>query len=43
MPGVGSKHFAYTKKGKEAAAAESRRTGKQMTKVKKTGNRRRSR
>jgi len=40
MPRVGSKHFAYTAKGKKAAAAEARRTGKKMTNVKKTGKRR---
>ena len=40
MPRVGSKHFAYTAKGKKAAAAEARRTGKKMTNGKKNGKRR---
>ena len=32
MPTVGKKHFAYTEKGKKAAEAESKRTGKKVKK-----------
>jgi len=36
MPKVGGKKFSYTKKGKAAAKAYAKRTGKKMTKRKKT-------
>ena len=32
MPKVGSKHYPYTEKGKKAAEAESKRTGKSVQK-----------
>ena len=32
MPKVGKKKFSYTKKGKAAAKAYAKRTGKKMTK-----------
>tara|TARA_Y100000592_G_C5438018_1_gene301801 strand:+ start:609 stop:758 length:150 start_codon:yes stop_codon:yes gene_type:complete len=34
MPKVGGKKFSYTKKGKAAAKAYAKRTGKRMTKAK---------
>ena len=36
MPLVGGKKFGYGKKGKAAAKAYAKRTGKKMTKGKKT-------
>lgn len=30
MPKVGTKHFPYTKKGKEAAKKEAKKTGKKV-------------
>jgi hypothetical protein len=30
MPKVGSKHFAYSRKGRKAAKAEAKRTGKSL-------------
>jgi len=36
MPKVGKKHFSYSKKGKAAAKAYAKRTGKTITKGKKT-------
>jgi hypothetical protein len=35
MPKVGSKKFAYTKKGKAAAKSYAKKTGKPMTRKKK--------
>ncbi len=35
MPKVGSKHYSYTKKGRAAAKAAARRTGKKVTNTKK--------
>jgi len=35
MPKVGSRHFAYTKKGKAAASKYAKKTGKKMTRKKK--------
>ena len=35
MPKVGKRHYPYTAKGKAAAKAASKRTGKKMTKKKK--------
>jgi hypothetical protein len=35
MPKVGKKHFAYTKKGQDAAKRYAKATGKSMTKKKK--------
>ena len=35
MPKVGSKRFAYTKKGKAAASKYAKKTGKPMTRKKK--------
>jgi|TARA_R100001129_G_C5250387_1_gene228162 hypothetical protein len=35
MPKVGGKKFSYSKKGKAAAKAYAKRTGKRMTKGKK--------
>jgi hypothetical protein len=32
MPKVGKRHFSYTKKGKAAAKAHAKRTGKKITK-----------
>ena len=34
MPKVGGKKFSYTKKGKAAAKAYAKRTGKKITKAK---------
>ena len=36
MPKVGGRHFSYSKKGKAAAKSYAKRTGKKMTKSKKT-------
>ena len=36
MPKVGGKRFGYSKKGKAAAKAYAKRTGKRITKGKKT-------
>lgn len=35
MPRVGKKHYPYTVKGKKAAKAASKRTGKKMTNTRK--------
>jgi|TARA_R100001143_G_C3248484_1_gene82399 hypothetical protein len=35
MPKVGKKHFSYSKKGKAAAKAYAKKTGKKMTKKKR--------
>ncbi len=35
MPKVGNKHYSYTKKGRTAAKAAARRTGKKVTHSKK--------
>ena len=35
MPKVGGKHFSYSKKGKAAAKAYAKRTGKRLVKGKK--------
>jgi len=35
MPRVGKKHYPYTVKGKKAAKAASKRTGKKMTSTRK--------
>tara|TARA_R100000656_G_C3949385_1_gene128157 strand:- start:552 stop:671 length:120 start_codon:yes stop_codon:yes gene_type:complete len=35
MPRVGKKHYPYTAKGKKAAKAASKRTGKKMTNTRK--------
>jgi hypothetical protein len=35
MPKVGNKHFSYTKKGRAAANAMAKKTGKKVTKRKK--------
>ena len=35
MPKVGKKHYSYTKKGRTAAKAAARRTGKKVTHAKK--------
>ena len=40
MPKVGKKSFGYTKKGKAAAKAYAKRTGKRMTKAAKPKSRR---
>ena len=40
MPKVGNKHYSYSAKGRAAARAESKRTGKPMTKKKKRSKRR---
>ena len=37
MPKVGKKKFAYSKKGKAAAKAYAKKTGKKVTKKKKKG------
>jgi hypothetical protein len=34
MPKVGTKKFAYTAKGKKAAKAEAKKTGKKVKKLK---------
>ena len=34
MPKVGGKHYSYSKSGRTAAKAESKRTGKPMTRAK---------
>ena len=36
MPKVGKKHFSYSVKGKAAAKKYAKKTGKKMTKVKKS-------
>lgn len=41
MPKVGSKHYAYTPKGRAAARSQARKTGQKVTNTKKTGARRR--
>jgi hypothetical protein len=43
MPKVGGKKFSYSKKGKAAAKAYAKRTGKKMTKGKKTKGKRKIR
>ena len=35
MPKVGKKHFSYSAKGKKAAKAYAKKTGKKMTKKKR--------
>ena len=40
MPKVGGKKFSYSKKGKAAAKAYAKRTGKKITKGKKTKGKR---
>jgi hypothetical protein len=35
MPRVGNKHYSYTAKGKAAAKAAAKRTGKKVTHAKK--------
>jgi len=35
MPKVGKKHFSYSDKGKKAAKAYAKKTGKKMTKKKR--------
>jgi len=35
MPKVGKKHYPYTTKGRKAAKAAAKRTGKKMTKKRK--------
>jgi|TARA_R100000781_G_scaffold12669_1_gene11111 hypothetical protein len=35
MPKVGKKHYSYSKKGRAAAKAAARRTGKKVTHAKK--------
>jgi len=40
MPKVGGKHFGYSKKGKAAAKAYAKRTGKNISKGKKTKGKR---
>ena len=42
MPKVGGKKFSYSKKGKAAAKAYAKRTGKNITKAKKTTTRKRA-
>ena len=39
MPKVGGRKFTYSKKGKAAAKAYAKRTGKRITKGKKTKRR----
>jgi hypothetical protein len=41
MPKVGSKHYAYTPKGRAAARSQARKTGQKVTNTKRTGARRR--
>jgi len=41
MPRVGNKHYSYSAKGRAAARAESKRTGKPMTNKKKKRSKRR--
>jgi len=36
MPRVGKKHFSYSKKGKQAAKKYAKKTGKKITKKKKS-------
>ena len=43
MPKVGGKKFSYSKKGKAAAKAYAKRTGKKMSKGKKTKGKRKRR
>ena len=42
MPKVGGKQFSYSKKGKAAAKAFAKRTGKRLVKAKKKTVRKRS-
>tara|TARA_R100001143_G_C3308029_1_gene108821 strand:- start:59 stop:223 length:165 start_codon:yes stop_codon:yes gene_type:complete len=42
MPKVGDKHFAYTAKGKKAAAEEAKKVGKTVTKGRKKSKAKRS-
>ena len=42
MPEVGGKKFSYTKKGKAAAKAYAKRTGKRIVKAKKKPVRKRA-
>ena len=37
MPKVGTKTFAYTKKGKQKAKAHAKKTGKKVKKAKNVG------
>jgi hypothetical protein len=41
MPKVGKKHFSYSKKGKAAAKAYAKKTGKKVTRKKKSKTKRR--
>ena len=36
MPKVGKKHFSYSAKGRAAAKAHSKKTGKKMTNTRKS-------
>jgi hypothetical protein len=42
MPKVGGRHFGYSKKGKAAAKAYAKRTGKRLVKGKKKSTRKRA-
>ena len=42
MPKVGGKQFSYSKKGKAAAKAYAKRTGKRLVKAKKKSVRKRA-
>ena len=42
MPKVGGKRFGYSKKGKAAAKAYAKRTGKRLVKAKKKTTRKRA-
>ena len=42
MPNVGGKKFSYTKKGKAAAKAYAKRTGKRIVSKKKKSTRKRA-
>ena len=42
MPKVGAKKFSYSKKGKAAAKAYAKRTGKRLIKAKKRPSRKKS-
>lgn len=41
-PKVGSKHFSYSRKGRAAAKAHAKKTGKKVTHGKKAGGRKKA-
>lgn len=39
MPKVGNRHFSYSEKGRKAARAYAKKTGKKVTNTRKKGKR----